>query len=68
MKNKALVLKIVSILMTIVSIRGAIFVFTDKEFAYAGLPMPLVYIIFCVFILINVYILWLSFIKKSKSK
>ena len=66
MKSKLLVLKIVSILMTIVSIRGAIFVFTDKEFDYAGVPKPLIYIILCVFILINVYILWLSFIKKSK--
>lgn len=66
MSKKSLVLKIVSIIMAIVSIRGAIFVFTDTEFDYAGLPMPLIYIMLCVFILITVYILWLAFIKKSK--
>ena len=30
--NKSLFLRIVGILMAVVSIRGAIFVFTDKEF------------------------------------
>ena len=41
--KKSLILKIVGILMIIVSIRGVIFVFTDKEFDYAGIPMPLRY-------------------------
>lgn len=35
--------------MVIASIRGTTFVFTDKEFDYAGLPMPLIYIMLCVF-------------------
>ena len=35
--KKSLILKIVGILMIIVSIRGVIFVFTDKEFDYAGM-------------------------------
>lgn len=52
--------------MTIIAIRGAIFVFTDREFDYAGLPMSLIYIILCLFILITSYILWIAFIKKSK--
>lgn len=64
--KKTLILKIVGILMAIVSIRGAIFVFTDKEFDYAGIPMPLVYVILCAFILITLYVLWLGFIKKQK--
>lgn len=66
MNKKSLVLKIVSIIMTIVSIRGAIFVFYDTEFDYVGLPMPLVYIMLCAFILITIYMLWLAFIKKSE--
>lgn len=66
MKNKSVVLKIASIIMTIVSIRGTIFVFTDTEFDYAGLPMPLVYIMLSAFILITLYTLWLAFIKKTK--
>lgn len=66
MKNKSLILKIVSIIMAIISIRGTIFVFTDTEFDYAGLPMPLVYIMLCAFILITLYTLWLAFIKKTK--
>lgn len=66
MKKKTLILKIVSIIMTVVSIKGAIFVFSDTEFDYAGLPMPLVYIMLCAFILITLYIIWLAFIKKSK--
>ncbi len=66
MNKKTLVLRIISIIMTIVAIRGAVFVFTDTEFDYAGLPMPLIYIILCVFILITLYMLWLCFIKKSK--
>ncbi len=65
MNKKSLILRIVSIIMTIVSIRGTVFVFTDTEFDYAGLPMPLVYIMLCVFLLITLYILWLAFIKKS---
>ena len=64
--KKSLILKIGGILMVIVSIRGAIFVFTDKEFEYAGIPMPLVYVILCAFILITIYVLWLGFIKKQK--
>ncbi len=52
--------------MIIVSTRGAVFVFNDKEFDYAGIPMPLVYIILCAFILITIYVLWLGFIKKPK--
>ncbi len=66
MNKKLLVLKIVSIIMTIVSIRGTIFVFTDTEFGYAGLPMPLVYIMLCAFVLITLYTLWLAFIKRAK--
>lgn len=62
--RKSLILKIVGILMTIVSIRGAIFVFTSQEFDYAGIPKPFVYIMLCAFILITIYILWLGFIKK----
>lgn len=65
MNKKLFVLKIVSILMTIVSIRGTVFVFTDTEFDYAGLPMPFVYILLCTFILITLYVLWLAFIKKK---
>ena len=64
--KKSLILKIVGILMAIVSIRGAIFVFTDKKFDYAGIPMPLVYVMLCAFILITMYVLWLGFIKKQK--
>ena len=52
--------------MTIVSIRGTVFVFTDTKFDYAGLPMFLVYIMLYVFILATLYILWLAFMKKSK--
>lgn len=65
MNKKLFVLKIVSILMTIVSIRGTVFVFTDTEFDYAGFPMPFVYILLCTFILITLYVLWLAFIKKK---
>ena len=51
--------------MTIVSIRGVIFVFTDKEFDYAGIPMPFIYVMLCAFVLITLYVLWLGFIKKK---
>ncbi len=65
--NKQLIgLKILSILMAIVSIRGAIFVFTDNKFDYAGIPMPFIYVMLCVFILITIYVFWVGFIKKSK--
>lgn len=66
MNKKKLSLKILSILMAIISVRGTIFVFTDTEFDYAGLPMFLIYIILGVFVLATIYILWLAFIKKSK--
>ncbi len=64
--KKSLILKIVGILMAIVSIRGTIFVFTDKEFDYAGIPMPFVYVMLFAFILITLYVLCLGFIKKQK--
>lgn len=63
--NKSLFLRIVGILMAVVSIRGAISVFTDKEFDYAGIPMPFVYVMLCAFILITLYVLWLGFRKKE---
>ncbi len=66
MNKKILILKIISIVMTIIAIRGIIFIFTDTEFDYAGLPITLIYIILCLFILITLYILWLAFIKKLK--
>ncbi len=68
MKNKSLVLKIVSILMTIVSFRGVIFVFTDKEFDYAGLPMPLIYVLLCLFIVLNVIYSLVIIYKEDKVK
>jgi len=52
--------------MIIIAIRGAILVFTDREFDYAGLPMSLIYIMLCIFISITLYMLWIAFIKKSK--
>lgn len=64
--RKSLILKIVGILMAIISIRGTIFVFTDKEFDYAGIPLPFVYILLSAFILITLYILWLGFLKRGK--
>ncbi len=63
--KKSLTLKIVGILMAIVSVRGAIFVFTDREFDYAGIPMPLIYVMLSAFVLMTLYILWMGFIKKS---
>ena len=63
--KKSLILKIVGIFMIIVSIRGVIFVFTDKEFDYAGIPMPFIYVMLCAFVLITLYVLWLGFIKKK---
>lgn len=66
MNKKSLTLKIVSIVMIIVSIRGTTFVFTDTEFDYAGLPMFLIYIMLGGFVLVSIYIFWLAFIKKSK--
>lgn len=66
MNKKSLILKIVSILMTIISIRGTVFVFTNTEFDYAGLPIFLVYIMLGIFVLATLYIFWLAFVKKSK--
>lgn len=63
--KKSLVLKIVGVLMAIVAIRGAIFVFTDQEFDYAGIPMPFIYVVLGVFVLATLYVFWLGFIKKG---
>lgn len=65
--KKSLVLKIVSILMTIISVGGGIFVFNNTEFDYAGLPIYLVYVMLCVATLITLYIFWLT-LKKGKVK
>lgn len=51
--------------MTIVSVRGVMFVFTDKEFDYVGIPMLFIYVMLCAFVLITLYVLWLGFIKKK---
>ncbi len=64
--KRSLFLKMVGILLAIVSIKGTIFVLTDNEFNYAGIPMPFVYIMLCTFILMTLYVLWSGFIKRQK--
>lgn len=65
--RKKVLLKITALLMLLVAIKGVVFVVTDNEFHYNGLPMWAVYMLLTAYCLGTGYVLYRAFIRNMRT-